>query len=88
MNKKFIPISIASLFLLISCGNNANPHTHSFDKPNWEWEGNVSAKATFECSTCSKETQGHYVTYDADIESEVTKQPTCGVEGRVAGKFV
>ncbi|MCR5232055.1 MAG: right-handed parallel beta-helix repeat-containing protein, partial [Acholeplasmatales bacterium] len=52
-------------------------HDYDYSNPVWNWTGYESATVTFICINDSN----HKVTYDAQITSEITTNPTCILTG-------
>lgn len=60
------------------------PAKHTYGAPVWAWDEEAhTATATFTCTAdgCTDEIEGHTVTVDAAVTSEVTTAPTCVDEG-------
>ena len=58
-------------------------HLYGYDRIDWQWEGS-GATATVTCTRegCGEDTQGHTLTYTADISARTILQPTCLSEGK------
>ncbi len=56
------------------------PAGHTYGEPVWSWDG-FTAKAAFTCSECEEGVEGHILTVDAAVTSQVTKAPFCNATG-------
>ena len=52
--------------------------THTYDEPEWLWDGFVSVSATFTCLVC-----GATVTENGSVSAEVTKEVSCTEDGEI-----
>lgn len=93
MKKKLLAFLPLLAFLIVSCNkenNNVTPaHEHHYDTENVEWSwnelsaGGYSAKAIFSCDGCDENTEGHEVSVNATVTSQVISNPTCTLNGTI-----
>ncbi len=88
MKKKLLTIIPVFLLTLTGCSTDNAPkeHTHNYDLDNveWFWQETASgykANAIFYCSTCTEDQEGHEISVDAKVTSELIKNPTCEEDG-------